>query len=203
MQAIRYAVKEWRVDIISMSFGYEDEIDSIHEALKYAEDNNVLLLAAASNVGCNTARARRWPGKRDNVLSICATEGNGYPYKNNPPYKRKANNFATLGVMVPTWSSPEYMTGTSIATPIAAAIAASIIELVRNTERDYLAQFPGHEKRIKAAKDAMSKASGMGKVFEHMAQEKGDYDYIHPTNLLTQFMTPVKLLEAIFDKLEE
>jgi subtilisin family serine protease len=203
LQAIRYAVSKWQVDIISMSFGYELEVEVVHEALKFAEANNVLLIAAASNVGCNTARARRWPGNRFNVLSMCATEGNGYPYKNNPPHKHNAWNFATLGVMVPTWSKPEYMTGTSIATPIAAGIAASVIELVRSTEREYLARYPEHQSRLKAAKDAMSRAENMGKIFGHMAHKKGGYDYLHPSNLLTRTMTPVKLLEAILDKLEE
>jgi hypothetical protein len=215
-QAIRHAVEVWNVDIISMSFGFEGVVDEIDEALNFATSHNVLLIAAASNVGGNTARARRWPGTRDNVLSMCATEGNGCEYKGNPPPKDNDFNFATLGVMVPVWTVPVgqgnsqqiYRSGTSIATPVAASIAASIIELIRRTEEEYVNQHSEHERndvkdRVKRAKVAISQARGMCKVFLLMAQKTGRYHYVQPTNLLTKYMTPTKLLDRILDSLDE
>jgi subtilisin family serine protease len=215
-QAIRYAVEVWNVDIISMSFGYESTVEVIDDALKFAGDSNVLLIAAASNVGGNTGRARRWPGTRDNVLSMCATEGNGFEYKGNPPPRENGFNFATLGVMVPVWTVPNgfdssnqvYRSGTSISTPIAAAIAAAVIELIRHTEEQYVSQHLERERsdvrsRVNRAKKSALQASGMGKIFSLMAQKTGRYDYVQPTNLLTRYMTPMKLLDKILDKLDE
>jgi hypothetical protein len=123
-----------------MSFGHESAIEVIDEALEFAERHNLLLLAASSNVGGNTGRARRWPGSRHNVISMCATDGNGAECERNPPPRDNTSNFATFGVTAPVWWSVDshdfdvemciYRTGTSVATPIAAAIAALIIESV-------------------------------------------------------------------------
>lgn len=206
----------WHVDIISMSFGFEGAIGVIDEALKFAGSHNVLLIAAASNVGGNIWKARRWPGTRDNVISMCATEGNGSEYKNNPPPRDNVFNFATLGVMVPVWTVPTgqndsreiYRSGTSIAAPVAAAIAASMVGLIRRTENQYVEEFSGHGRgdarsRLDRAKTAVMQASGMSKIFLMMAQKTGRFDYIQPTNLLSRYMTPTKLLDRILDKLDE
>lgn len=205
----------WGADIISMSFGYEAEVEVIEKALKKADENNVLLIAAASNVGGNTALAQRWPGTRDNVMSVYAAEGKGFQYADNPPPRANAYNFATLGVMVPVWSVPDesgdspeiYCTGTSYATPIAAAIAASVLEFIRHTETDYVNQFPNSRKdalqaRIDVAKTAVSRASGMCKVFMLMSEKKGDYDYVQPANLLTtEFVSPVSVIGRFLEAL--
>lgn len=214
-QAISYAVETWAVDIISMSFGYEAEVEVIEKALKIADDNNVLLIAAASNVGGNTALAQRWPGTRDNVMSVYAAEGKGLQYADNPPPRPNAYNFSTLGVMVPVWSVPDesgdspgiYCTGTSYATPIAAAIAASVLEFIRRTESDYINQFPEYRRerlqtRVNIAKHTVSRASGMSKVFKLMVEKKGDYDYVQPANLLTtEFVSPVSVLGRFLEAL--
>jgi hypothetical protein len=208
-------VEVWDVDIISMSFGYEAEVEVIEKALKKADDNNVLLIAAASNVGGNTALAQRWPGTRDNVMSVYAAEGKGFQYADNPPPRANAYNFATLGVMVPVWSVPDdsgnsqemHCTGTSYATPIAAAIAASVLEFIRHTESDYMNQFSKERRerlqgRVDVAKTAVSRASGMCKVFMLMAEKKGDYDYVQPANLLTtEFVSPVSVLGRFLEAL--
>ena len=198
-----------------MSFGYEAEVEVIEQALKKADDNNVLLIAAASNVGGNTALAQRWPSTRDNVMSVYAAEGKGFPYKDNPPHRANCYNFATLGVMVPVWSVPDesgdsaeiFCTGTSYATPIAAAIAASVLDFIRHTEKDFIGQFPKNRKsalqaRVDSAKIAVSRASGMCKIFMLMAEKKGDYDYVQPANLLTtEFVSPVSVLGKMFETL--
>jgi hypothetical protein len=197
-----------------MSFGYETVIDEIDQALKLASEHNVLLIAAASNVGGNTGRAQRWPAIRDNVISMCATQGKGFQYKRNPPPRDNNFNFATLGVMVPVWTVPAtegnsqiiYMSGTSIATPVAAAIAASIIEFIRHTEERYVAQHSEHGKvdyrpRVDRAKKAILQASGMCKIFSLMAVKMGDYYHIQPTNLLTTYMTTTELLGKMLEGL--
>jgi hypothetical protein len=215
LQAIRYAVEVWHVDILSMSFGYESMVEVIDDALKFAGDHKVLLIAAASNVGSNTAYSRRWPSERDNVISVRAAEGRGFEWEGNPPPDSYDYNFSTLGVMVPVWSVPNdkdqseqiYRTGTSIATPIAAAIAASVLEFVRTTEGRYVESCAPPEKRnrqrrLARATRELSQARGMCKVFLMMAEKTGRFDYVQPANLLGRYMTPEKLLEQILDRLK-
>lgn len=201
-----------------MSFGYENEVEVIEKALKHADEKGVLLVAAASNVGGNTGRAKRWPSTRDNVLAVYAAGGKGEEYTDNPPPRSNHYNFATLGVMMPVWSTPDKegtsqeicCTGTSYATPVAAAIAASILEFMWHTETSYLRQYdrdPEHRRlalqnRVNIAKSAIVRASGMSKVFKMMAVSKGSYDYVQPTNLLTsEFIRPESVFGNIVEEL--
>jgi len=198
-----------------MSFGYRDEVTVIENALKKADANNVLLIAAASNVGGNTALAQRWPSTRDNVMSIYAAEGKGSPYADNPPHRTNAYNFATLGVMVPVWSAPDktgasqqtWCTGTSYATPIASAIAASVLELIRYKTTDYINKSYKHQRsrdKINIALRAASRASGMCKIFKLMAEKKGDYDYVQPANLLeTDLVSSLSVLGKFVEVLRK
>lgn len=159
MQAIKYAVGTWKVDIISMSFGYEAEVPIIEQELKEADRAGILLFAAASNVGGNTMFARRWPAKRTNVMCMYACEGEGNWYDKNPTADPHEHNFAALGVSVPlhtipdaSGNSPEiYRSGTSISTPVAAAIAASVLETIQRMQGEYVEYKLGpFDKRIDA-----------------------------------------------------
>lgn len=208
----------WGVNIISMSFGYESEVEVIETALRQADQKGVLLIAAASNVGGNTSRAKRWPSTRDNVLAIYAAGGKGEDYTDNPPPMENRYNFTTLGVMIPVWTIPNETgfsteiccTGTSYATPVAAAIAATVLDFIWHTEKSYLCQYDSYPKHLKAAlqarvsqaKETVSRASGMSKVFKMMAETKGCYDYVQPTNLLTsEFVRPESIFGNIMEKL--
>jgi hypothetical protein len=220
LQAIRYAVNEWKVNIISMSFGYESEREEIQDALTFAGEKNVLLLAAASNVGGNLGGAQRWPGNRENVMSIGATEGKGFGYEDNPPAQPNEYNFATLGVMVPVWTVPDekneskqiHRTGTSIATPIAAAIAASVLDFIRAVETSYVGTFPQRQQdstqqRVKSAKRKVLQANGMCRVFSLMARRhpsnNNGWHYVQPANLVTKHDKPEDVLHSILKALDE
>jgi subtilisin family serine protease len=138
LKAIDYAASVWGVDIISMSFGFEEQDDTIEAALVNAERKDVLLIAAASGVGRDMVNALSWPAARqDNVMCIYATDGEGNPYPENPRWRKDNYHFATIWVMVPGWSPPAadgifhktHRSGTSIATPVAAGIAACVLNL--------------------------------------------------------------------------
>lgn len=133
--AIEHAVKNWDVDIISMSFGFPSVIFKMDQALRLAANNDVLLFAAASNDGANEDITRAWPARDDSkVFCIHATDSKGSPWKGNPPNEFATHNFATLGENVLTTGKQDKMvgkTGTSMATPIAAATAALLIDFSR------------------------------------------------------------------------
>lgn len=197
-----------------MSFGYETQDDAIEDALARAEGKGVLLIAAASNVGGDTVDARSWPAaKRDNVMCIYATEGRGRPYDDNPKWAKDARRLATLGVMVPVWdlmSSSDSITprvahrsGTSIASPVAAGVAACVLSFVWRTEGLYLSNCEGDpaiaSARLSAAKKQLLRARGMSEIFWRMTDQNTmeHYHFVHPWKLFHKDTTPTTLLENI------
>ena len=123
------------VDIITMSFGLEEEHGGMQKAIIEAYSKNILMFAAASNEGGN--RIVTYPARKEQVICIYATDGKGEPYRSNPTPIGNSYRFATLGEGVKSaWpkglkkgAAPEQrMTGTSFATPIAAGIAACLLE---------------------------------------------------------------------------
>lgn len=194
-----------------MSFGFEAEDDTIEAALRNAEDKNVLLIAAASNAGRDMVHACSWPAaSRDNVMCIYATEGKGLPYSENPMWRKDTHNFATLGVMVPVFSPPAtdvtwptHRTGTSIAAPAAAGVAACVLSFVWRMEAIYIAAAQAEnleaDARFQLAKRKLLKASGMSQVFKQMADmnDSTGYHFVHPWKLFNGKTTPTTLIENI------
>jgi subtilisin family serine protease len=158
-QAILYATDVWKVKIISLSIGFrkaflgDTEKAIVRNAIDYARKAEVLIFAAASN-----------EGNRDRILfpasepeSFCIHSSNGYGVSSefNPPPQPERENFSILGegvrsTTLQSESQPDeagrvkatwaVRRGTSVATPIAAAVAAIVIHFGRQWEPD------GHEK---------------------------------------------------------
>ncbi|OAA55163.1 Peptidase S8/S53, subtilisin/kexin/sedolisin [Cordyceps fumosorosea ARSEF 2679] len=140
-EAIHHAVKEWDVDIISMSFGIREYNGPMTEAVGLALHSQKLMFAAASNDGANFGRA--FPAKYTGVFCIHSTDGNGNPSSFNPTADDKDVNFSLLGEHVRShWpagkgghnDSVRVLSGTSVATPIAAGLAAMILSFVRQQD---------------------------------------------------------------------
>jgi subtilisin family serine protease len=158
-KAIIYATEVWKVKIISLSIGFrkaflDDEDKTIvRNAIGYATNKKVLIFAAASNDG-NRDRIL-FPASEPEPFCINSSNGNGHASEFNPPHQEQDENFSILGEGVsstwlqkpddvqfdgrvkPTW---EVRGGTSVATPIAASVAAIIIHFGRQWEP------VGHEK---------------------------------------------------------
>lgn len=127
-------------DIISMSFGWpqEDESKNISRAIWRAIEqrkDNILFFAAASNSGGDYSE---WfPASHQCVTAVRATTYEGeFLGFNPPPDYSDADVIGTLGVDVPGASrDPELPecegTGTSYATPIAAAISALALDAAK------------------------------------------------------------------------
>jgi hypothetical protein len=184
MQAINWAVLEKEVDIITMSLGLEREHHSVQKAILNAIYHRVLIFAAASNGGGNSCVT--YPARKDEVICVYATDGIGTPYDHNPtPMEDTYYDFAVLGVGVksawprhlqkqplePSEASERRMTGTSFATPIAAGIAACIIEFA------YLTDFSEDLLRV------LKSRQGMQKTLKELMVGKGrrhGFHYIYP-----------------------
>lgn len=145
MQAIEWAVEQ-DADIISLSLGFKSRDKSIENALKEAinpKKGNTgsrprLVFAAAANWGFN--RGLAFPASMKGVICVHATSGNGYDGQINPSSAVDHQlNFpvGTLGITIESaWQGERvWLKGTSYSTPIAAAVAANVLEFDRQQRR--------------------------------------------------------------------
>lgn len=129
---------EWKVDIVVMSFGFGSKNEVVYDAIKYAAFNDVLMFAAASNDGKNRPDGVSWPAIESHV--ICIHSGDGYGNQSSfTPSPKENMRIMVLGECVRSAWPPNLdlpgdnkdMSGTSCAAPIAAGVAAVILDYAR------------------------------------------------------------------------
>ncbi|KAG4282129.1 hypothetical protein FPRO06_11032 [Fusarium proliferatum] len=168
--ALRYAGTF--ADIITLSFGLDDAAQQVLQpVIVKLVKSQKLIFAAASNSGGNGKRA--YPANQCGVFAIHATKGDGSPPDNlNPPALNGVDNFATLGWEIPSfWNGNKVVIkGTSFATPIAAALAANLMEIIRCTPTT---EDGKGSRRVSGYGD-------MHKLLSTMQHEIGNYQYLRP-----------------------
>ncbi|RBR10309.1 hypothetical protein FVER53590_11628 [Fusarium verticillioides] len=179
LRAFKWAIDDVKADIVSMSFGFDTEPswkDEMDNAIRSAYQSNKLLFAAASNYGAN--KRRTYPANATTVFCIHATDGNGNKSGMDPIPLNNCANFTTLGVAVPCGhsnGSESFLSGSSYSTPIAAGIAANLLDQGRVLQRDGI---------LNAEEcNRLHGYDGMKRVFELMACKTDGYDYLAPWNL--------------------
>lgn len=165
-----------------MSFGIREYHEPMKTAISNALHNRTLMFAAAPNDGANFGRA--FPAKYPGVYCIHSTDGYGNPSLFNPTADERDVNFSLLGEHVCSyWPSGKHghsdivnvLSGISVATPIAAGLAASILSFVRQQDQGFAA---GSEPLGPWLKDFQS----MDAVLKSMVRQRrgASYDYITP-----------------------
>jgi hypothetical protein len=175
-----------------MSFGFKDEVDLIRRAIDKAAkraSKPCLLFAAASNHGGN--EDVRWPASHGSVICVHAAHGNGNKYPLNVGQKHSWKEFATLGCGVEAFigkGESAIRNGTSVASPVAAGIAALILgeALVRRAE--YLTWVSGDREEQADIYDEklrrLRTCEGMSRVLMSMSTLRDGYNYVRPWKLL-------------------
>lgn len=175
-KAIDFATKQG-VDILSMSFGFKEEIQVVEKALTKAECG-MLFFAAANNDGLNGREM--FPAHHRSVISVRGTVYSGSFEQQYDPstWRHKSGlHYGTLAVNVPCfWPDPDRRpkSGCSIATPIMVAIAAAIITFV---DRDDALQ----EQKV-----SIRTQEGMLSIFRRMTEDQkpaNDRRYLAPWQL--------------------
>jgi Subtilase family len=144
-KAINHARSEWKVDILSISFGYRTYMLEIEAAIKACVEAKppILIFAAAANTGAREDRPA-FPASMGSVFCIYSASGDGIPSAFNPPMRHGNDNFSFIGEAISgAWpvaldrsgavsSAPEKtLSGTSLSAPVAASVAALVLEFCR------------------------------------------------------------------------
>ena len=152
--AIRYAVDNG-AQIISMSFGkdFSPQKQWVDDAFRYAESKNVLLVHAAGNDAKNVDTADNFPnpifvngkGRANNVITVGASTGDakkGGLTANFSNYGKKEVDVFSPGQQIystlPGGNIYGNLSGTSMACPLVAGIAALTLEYFPNLSAQQL-----------------------------------------------------------------
>lgn len=174
-----------------MSFGIREYHELMSTAISNALNKRTLLFAAASNDGANLGRA--FPAQYPSVFCIHSTDGRGNPSDFNPTASETDVNFSLLGEHVSShWPAGmkghnqivNVMSGTSVATPIAAGLAASVLHFVRQQDQHIAVESERLSPWLK-------RDNSMDAVFKSMVKQRRGvgYDYITPHVLFDSGLT--------------
>lgn len=171
--AISWAVNQ-DVDIISMSCGFELENPSVIESLNAARLKGCVMFA--SSVSDSATGTLQFPTSRYGVIKVHSADGYGQSSAFNPPPSRHDNNFTFLGEGLPLElknGNAAYSSGTSFATPVAAAIAALLLTFVRMNS----------EHIAKDVEEFLKNPMWIEIILQYMSSSRDAYDYVVPWKL--------------------
>lgn len=133
LKALDKAIDD-EIDIINMSFGWTYDDLEVEAALQKAQKHGILLFASVSNFGALADRNILFPASHSDVIAIDAADGLGHPDSNNSSTHEGdiRARFTAPGVMVKGVTKSR-VNGTSFASPIAAGIAALILDFAQET----------------------------------------------------------------------
>lgn len=119
-------------DVINLSLGGPGHDPALESAVDYADSKGVVVVAAMGN-GALTGNAVSYPAAYGNVLAVGATDRNGVrgDFSSTGPHIDVAAPGVFVASTYPRTSteprgSYQYMSGTSMASPHAAAVAAAV-----------------------------------------------------------------------------
>ncbi|KAI1273895.1 peptidase S8/S53 domain-containing protein [Xylaria sp. FL0933] len=177
-RAIRYAAMPvaeggWEVDIINMSFGWEESdlprtpeaTQGVSGAINFANERGVLLFAAASDYSPSQLNDVLYPARDRYVISVdvddCLTDPS--PFALRSQSRSGIIRYCAPGLSVNSPMSAEPMCRSSFACPVAAGVAALILEFAR--QRDISLS------KSDSVQKALSSTQGMLMIFEPMSQQ--------------------------------
>ena len=135
IEAINYVIDRKKdgvnVRIISASWGSTQKSRALEEVIRKAYENDILFVAASGNASTNNDRTPHFPSSYNvpNVISVAALDRNDQLAKFSN-YGVKSVAIAAPGVdILSTWLGNQYeeKSGTSMATPVVAGVAALIV----------------------------------------------------------------------------
>jgi subtilisin family serine protease len=175
-----------------MSFGFKDEVPVIRDSINRAATRApqpCLLFAAASNFAVN--EDVQWPASHDRVICVHAADGLGNKHPRNVTQEQPWKEFATLGCDVEAFVGPGQQaikSGTSVASPVAAGLAALILGEVLMNKTEYLTWLSGDcAQQAKVYNEKLYRLrtrEGMSNVLMSLSISRDNYNCLRPWKLL-------------------
>ncbi|KAJ5116711.1 subtilisin-like protein [Penicillium angulare] len=176
-QAIEWAVEpQHAVDIISISAGFAKHSLELEDAIDKASGSGALVFAAASNWG-NRGGHVAYPA-RHSFKTICmfSTNTDDQASSFNPEARSHTDNFAILGEDLEHPADPRKReSGTSMATAIAAGLAARIVDFSRHEDNETI---------DRVAK--VGSIAGMTAIFRSISKPAGRCQCLAPLRLMSE-----------------
>ncbi len=121
-------------DIISMSLGASQSSPEIYQAVQYALYNGVFVICAAGNEGELFTNSVGYPGRYGGVITVAAHDINGNP----SGFSSRGGEVDVMAPGTEIWSTYkdggyQSLSGTSMATPFVAGLAALITAKHKST----------------------------------------------------------------------
>jgi subtilisin family serine protease len=182
-----------------MSFGLLKDQTDMRKAVLEAHAKSILMFAAASNKGGNFNVT--YPAKYGEAICIFSTDGLGSDSIYNPTQMGGSGyHLATLGEGVKSaWpidlqegsNFERRMSGTSFATPIAAGVAACVLEFTLMNQKD------------NNLYEKLHRRDQMKEVFaQRLADNRNGWHYIRPWKLFDKERSEDTILTLIEEALE-
>ncbi|KAK6697855.1 hypothetical protein SNK05_010705 [Fusarium graminearum] len=176
LKAIEHAKNQWHADIISIASGFKRDHAIMRRVIKQTTSHGTVIFAAASNYG--NIRQVTFPARMQDVICVYCTDGRAKLSQSINPAAQttKSKNFAILGEGVSVPPSTEQLSGTSVATSIAAGLAGRLLDFTRQKDC---------RQRIRCV-EKLASVEGISAVFSHMAKGAADSGYhcVVPARLL-------------------
>lgn len=192
VKAIEWAI-QMKVDIINMSFGFQDRVADIGDALKSARTKGILVFAAMANEGMHSSAA--WPASKCNeAIGIHSCIATGKTSSSFTPNLVKNNkNFMVVGEnILAHWLTTKgggfrVIEGTSFATPVAVAMAALVLAFVNQSRIKCMAELETAKKSVDVKR--LWENSGMIDLLEKVSEKSPDgYLWIDPRLLWRKYL---------------
>jgi hypothetical protein len=179
VEALIHARDVWKVDMISLSFGFRvsNNRDLVREEIEACLKDGIIVFASASNDAGNKPRTH--PGDYDGVLCIHSATWEGNASTFSPSPVPREDNFSFVGDCIKSdWpmkkhdfdgdEGVKYLSGTSIATPVAVSVAIFMLNYIKKELGEYHWNIKPWSPK------------GMRKIFAMMAHTRAGYDWVSP-----------------------
>ena len=175
-----------------MSFGWPRHYSNVEQAIDHATSRHVIICAAASNSGANDNVA--FPANYGPVICVHSATDKGRPSEFTPTPLESRPNFAVIGENVcvawPGLKDGQSQSGTSVATPILAAVIALIIEFVDQKPRKTF-----HDRRVRTL-------GGITTLLRAMSKVERQYLLVQPWTMLTAEVSRTRVESRILDAMD-